>query len=561
MAEHLIGLDIGSFAVRAAEVSGDPGNLMLHRFSQLTLPPGAVVDGEIIDPTAVATTIRSLWEKGGFKGKKVTVGIANRWVKVREAEVPSLAPDEVRTSLRYEAQEVIPFADEDAIVDFVVQNSYTNDEGAEMLRILVVAAQRQMVSTTLDVVRKAGLIPNNVDLTPFALVRALAPVPQPGMSEAIVSIGAGLTNVVVHTGGTPRLVRMTPRAGSAVTDNVSKALGVERERAEALKRGAAVAVADPQLAQAADVVASELTPLVQEIQGSLDYFLAQTDDVELKRIVLAGAGAKMAGLRARLATELRVPVEMGSPLEYLKLGRTGLTEEQLTAASAVLAAPVGLAMSTMASPATRLTTLVPQEFHAAAAFRRQRVMAVAAVATVAVGLGGLWAMRQAQVADANNKAERAVALRVDLEQQVAKLIPIEQEAAAIETTRGQVIGALATDVDMVALLDTMTAALPNDVSLNNISIAISPAAAAAPGAPVAPGAADVLGTFTVSGVGLSHDSTAHWITKMRELGILTNVWTPNSSKGEPLTSFSGQAQITRTAKSARSAQYERPVAQ
>ncbi|MGI8793158.1 MAG: type IV pilus assembly protein PilM [Acidimicrobiales bacterium] len=553
MAEHHIGLDIGSFAVRAAEVSGDPGNLMLHRFSQLTLPPGAVVDGEIIDPAAVAATIRSLWEKGGFKGKKVTVGIANRWVKVREAEVASLSPAEVRTSLRFEAQEVIPFADEDAIVDFVVQDTYTTEDGVEMMKFLVVAAQRQMVSTTLDVVRRAGLIPDNVDLTPFALVRALAPVPQPGVSEAVVSIGAGLTNVVVHTGGTPRLVRMTPRAGSAVTENVSKALGVERERAEALKRGAAVAVADPQLAAAADVVASELTPLVQEIQGSLDYFLAQTDDVELKRLVLTGAGAKMAGLRARLATELRVPVEMASPLEYIKLGRTGLTEEQLTAAAPVLAAPVGLALASMASPATRLTSLVPEEFHEAAAFRRQKVVAVAAVAAVAVGLGGLWTLRQTQVADARNDAKQAVAVQVALEQKVAKLIPIEQEAADVESRRGQIVTALSSDVDMVALLDTVTAALPNDVSLGSIAIAITPGDQAA--------ASDVLGTLTVSGTGLSHDSTAHWITKMRELGILSSVWTPNSTKGDPLTSFSGQAQITNTAKSARSFGYERPVAQ
>ena len=55
---------------------------------------------------------------------------------------------------------------------------------------------------------EAGLNPTLVDLTPFALVRSLVPLAAPGTSEAIVSVGAGLTNVIVHTGGTPRLVAL-----------------------------------------------------------------------------------------------------------------------------------------------------------------------------------------------------------------------------------------------------------------------------------------------------------------------------------------------------------------
>ena len=101
MPEHYVGLDIGTFAVRAAEISGEPGNLTLHRFAQLTLPPGAVVDGEIVDSLAVTEAVKALWARGGFKTKNVVVGIANRWVKVRQAEVPALSPEEVRTSLRY----------------------------------------------------------------------------------------------------------------------------------------------------------------------------------------------------------------------------------------------------------------------------------------------------------------------------------------------------------------------------------------------------------------------------------------------------------------------------
>jgi type IV pilus assembly protein PilM len=558
VAEHYVGLDIGSFAVRAAEISGEPGSWTLHRFAQLTLPPGAVVDGEIVDSLAVTEAIKALWARGDFKSKKVSVGIANRWVKVRQAEVPALSPEEVRTSLRYEAADVIPFAEEDAIVDFVVQDRFPGPEGGEFLRILVVAAQRQMVSMTLDTVRKAGLVPAHVDLTPFALVRALVPAGQPGISESIVSVGAGLTNVVVHTGGVPRLVRMTPRAGAAVTENLTRALGVDTERAEALKRGAAVAVADPQTAQAADVIANELNPLVQEIQGSLDYFTAQNDDVELRRVLLTGAGAKMAGLRARLATELRIPVEMASPLEYLKLGKTGLSDEQLTNAAAVLAAPVGLAMAPLAGPATRLTTLFPQEFTAAGAERRARVLTGAAVGALAVVLGGAYLAKAAQVHSAENKAHEAEARAADLQRQVTALAPYEQAEAQIKAMEAAAQSALATDVDIPVFMDRITTAMPNDVGLTSFTFAVGPQAAAAPGA--ATSAAPV-GTLTVSAVGLSHDSTAHWIANMRQLGILSNLWVPSSSKagvGTAVT-FSSSASITQQAKSNRANSYKATV--
>lgn len=414
-----------------------------------------------------------------------------------------------------------------------------------------------MVSNTLETVRRAGLNPALVDLTPFALVRALAPVPTPGESEAIVSIGAGLTNVVVHTGGNPRLVRMTPRAGGTVTENLARAVGVENVKAEALKRGAGVAVADPQISQAADVIAAELNPLVAEIQGSLDYFLAQTDDVELKRVLLTGAGARMAGLRARLATELRVPVDMASPLEYLRLGKTGLTDEQLTEAAASLAAPVGLAIAPMASPATKLTSLFPVEYHKAGSERRQRVVAAMAVGAVAVALGGVWGMRQAQVVEARADAAQASKRADAIDREVQKLRPFEVAEAQVNARRAQIQAALANDVDIPVLLDRITGALPPDVALSTINVTLGTAS----GAPTATPGAPSLGQLTVSATGLTQDSTADWITRMRELDVLTGVWISSSTKsnaasGAATVTFSGTAKLAPAAKSHRADNYK-----
>src|SRR6516164_3459692 len=167
MSERHIGLDIGSFAVRAAEVSMESGAPTLHRFAQVTLPPGAVVEGQVVDQVAVAASIRQLWTKGGFKHRRVVVGVGSKDVKVRQAEVPDLPPDEVRSALRYEAHDLIPLSDVDAVMDYLVQDHFTRDV-TDMVRVLVVAEPVAQIDARIAAATAAGIDVEGVDLMPFA---------------------------------------------------------------------------------------------------------------------------------------------------------------------------------------------------------------------------------------------------------------------------------------------------------------------------------------------------------------------------------------------------------
>ncbi len=73
MAKGRIGLDIGSTAVRAAELSiGRQPSVV--RAGQVPLPPDAVENGEVRDPIAVTDAIRQLWSDVGFKNRQVWLG-------------------------------------------------------------------------------------------------------------------------------------------------------------------------------------------------------------------------------------------------------------------------------------------------------------------------------------------------------------------------------------------------------------------------------------------------------------------------------------------------------
>ena len=89
VARKIVGLDIGTTAVRAAELSVRRGRVVLDRLGQTGLPPGAVVDGEVADPPAVTAAIKALWRHARIGSKHVVIGVANQRVVVRLVDLPS----------------------------------------------------------------------------------------------------------------------------------------------------------------------------------------------------------------------------------------------------------------------------------------------------------------------------------------------------------------------------------------------------------------------------------------------------------------------------------------
>jgi type IV pilus assembly protein PilM len=346
-----VGLDIGTSGVRAAELSLGKHGATLERFGQVALPPGAVRDGEVVDSDAVAEAIKHLWRTAKFTSKKVVLGVANQKVIVRQVDLPWLPYDELRSSLAYQVQDFIPMPVEQAILDFHPVEELEVD-GRRMLRVLLVAAARDMVQSLLDAVTKAGLTAHQVDLTPFAVLRSLASVDSFGAgsmndAEALVDVGSKVTNIVVHQNGVPRFVRVLLMGGDNVTEAVAERMGVPFEDAEGLKQqgtlGPTPGVASDEH-PASRVIESSGHMFVEEVRGSLDYYLAQAGSVPLRRVVVSGGGARLGGLAQRMSLATRLPVEPAAPLSSLKVGKTGLTDEQLSFVEPLVTVPVGLAM-------------------------------------------------------------------------------------------------------------------------------------------------------------------------------------------------------------------------
>jgi len=417
MAQMTVGLDIGTSAVRAAELDVSRPRPVLHTYGQVGLPPGSMVDGEIRDVSAVTEAITKLWKNGQFSSHSVIVGIAGLRAITREIDLPYVPDSEVDSAVRFQSEEVIPFPPDQTILSSQVLADYTSPEGDKMRRVLVAAAHVDLVSGVIEAVEKAGLTVDGVDLISSALVRAIGGQDGSEQPEAIVSVGAGLTVVVVHQQGRPQFVRTIGSGGNATTAAVSAALDLPISDAEGVKRRIGEPVA--QLQAAERVAQASMTDLVGEIRNSIQYFASLPGRLPVSRILITGGGSELSGLIPMLESQVRLPVVKVSPMMRLDTSKLDLTEEQANEVGPVLATPIGLALPEP-DKAVKKFNLIPPEVAQRARMKRIQEKTLLAGVGVLVLLALFGAWKFYQVHNAQNNVDALNANIAQLNAQIPK---------------------------------------------------------------------------------------------------------------------------------------------
>ena len=507
-----VGLDIGTSAVRAAEIDTSKSHPVLLTYGQVGLPPGSLVDGEIRDTTSVSEALEKLWKNGQFGGTSVIVGIAGLRAITREIDLPYVPDDEVESAVRFQSEEVIPFPPDQTILSSQVLSDYTNDEGAKMRRVLVAAAHVDLVNGVIEAVERAGLTVEGVDLTSSALVRAVGSHTDTDQPEAVVSIGAGLSVVVVHQNGRPQFVRTIGSGGNTTTAAISSSLDIPIFDAETLKYRFGE---ESHQVQAAERVAQpSMLELVDEIRNSIQYFASLPGRLPVSQVMVTGGGSELHGLVPMLESQVRIPVRVASPLERLDISKLDLSPEQAADVAPVLASPIGLALPEP-DKAVRKFNLLPPEIAQKARLKRiqERTMVGAVGVLVLLMLFGGW--KFFQVHKEQNSVNDLKANIASLNAQVPKynLVVAANEAYTKGLTRRSSV--LNTAVDWPLALSSLISITPPNASVqsfNGTQLTASTAAAGASGAATGTQSA-AIGTINlnVKGPGPSLSISKAWI--------------------------------------------------
>ncbi len=470
-----VSIEVSNSAVRIAEMSLSGSRAKLVNLGQVRLPARSVVDGTVVDVSAVTAAIERCVKEGGFSVREVHLGVSGLRAITRELDMPPVPDSELDSAVRLQALDVIPFPVEKTLLSARPLEDVTAPDGTPLRRVILAAAHRDLVDPLLEAVTAAGLMPVSVDLGSSALVRALYDPTLPAVGpEAIVSIGSGLTTIVVHEEGVPHFVRTIAEGGDAVTAAIAGALDLPIDDAESAKRN--LDQTGPHIRAAESAANEAATSLLAEIRSSIEYYSTLSGRSEVRRVILTGGGSRLYGFAERLQQQLRAEVISGSALDRVDVSALNLAPEDVQRRDPLVATVIGLALPDAAG--VKPLDLLPPEITAARRRARIERSFVIAAVVVLVALVGLGVLKYLNVRGAESTESSLKAQAANLNQEIARKSKAAHTYNEIVADEGAVAPVLENEVDWPLVLTDLKGATPKGGIVTSFSGTFVPPVAA-----------------------------------------------------------------------------------
>jgi type IV pilus assembly protein PilM len=311
--KSVVGLDIQPGYVAA--VQGHPGQAAIQRAATAVLAPEVVRDGEVVEVDTLADVLREMFAQHKL-GRRVRLGVANHRIVMRTLDLPPLSgAKEIASAVRFQAQDQIPMPLEQAVIEHHTLGNVETAEG-ERTRVVLVAARRDMVDRLIFAIRKAGLRPHGIDLSAFAMIRALY---RPGNDEPTlyVSVG-GVTNLAVAVGRTCVFTRVAAHGTEGIAGELAERRGLTLEHSRAWLKHVGLTAeveeieGDANIVEAArDVLEEGIARIADELRTSLDFHTSQNVSAKVQNAILTGPAVEIPGFREQLAEQVSLPLEVG----------------------------------------------------------------------------------------------------------------------------------------------------------------------------------------------------------------------------------------------------------
>lgn len=330
--KSVVGLDIGSSAVKAIELTARGRDVAVTAFGQVDVPND--------DHEARARAVRDLMNSGGFHTRRIVTGVSGKNVIVRYLSMVRMSDDELRNAIVFEAEKYVPFPLDECVLDCQRLDKEDDPKKGGNMSVLMVAAKKSQIEEHIESISAAGCTPEVVDVDAFALGNAYSLCQAISGEEetdetniAFVDVGASKTNINIVGGGVSLFTREIGMGGNDFTQAIAKKLNLSVDEAEDFKRRNDEAVKD--------AVFGAIDDLGNEIQLSFDYFEDQFQK-EISRILLSGGGARLPFFQEAFERVFEKPTANFNPFSTLKVD-DGIDADLLACNASQLVTAVGLA--------------------------------------------------------------------------------------------------------------------------------------------------------------------------------------------------------------------------
>jgi len=339
--DHIVGLDIGSRSIKAAEITETKRGLSLKRFGIVDIAHGAIEEGTINDPETVAESIKQLFKSYNIKESNVAVSIGGYSVIVKKISVQTMDEEKLQETIHFEAEQYIPFDISDVNLDFQILGESESNPG--QMNVFLVAAKKEMVNDYINLVNLAGLNPCIVDVEAFALQNTFeANYDMQNENTALIDIGASKTSLNILKGNSSLFMRDVSLGCGQINQKIMSLIECTFEEAEQLKYGDKPDKLTPE--DLKGIVSSVVADWCTEIRRALDFFYSTYPEDQIKRIILSGGGANIEEFRELLATEASAEVESINPFKNFEIDNKNFDDTFIKQIAPQAAISMGLAM-------------------------------------------------------------------------------------------------------------------------------------------------------------------------------------------------------------------------
>jgi len=357
LAKEYTCIDIGTNSIKAVQFKAKKDKLTLIDIGIQKLPLETIVDGLIVDDSVVAAELQTLLRSLKDKPKNIITTVPNDNLLIRNIEMPALDDKEIRESLKWEADEQLPYPVEEAALDYLKV-----EEDQETIKYIVAAVKKNVVDNYLHPFKKLNLKPKVINVQPMALVSLLDYQVEIDSNIAVIDIGASATQITIANSYNIMLSRTIDTGGTNFTNSIMEVRDLDFQTAEDEKKEI-----DLNSEQNEEEVSEEFldsmpigmevesennlelsniaTRLSAEITRSLDFFNMKHRGEEVEKIFITGGASRLKGLKDLISNEIGREIILIEPFKNINIKLNNQANELVKNYNYEFAVAVGLAVS------------------------------------------------------------------------------------------------------------------------------------------------------------------------------------------------------------------------
>ena len=325
-----VGIEINPQKINIAQIAKNGQQYKLLKNVSADVPSGVFEDGKIVDSLSLSELIKDTLKANKISAKKISTAVPMREAIIRVIPVPAeLDENELKDMvLVHEAGMYLPYPREEVDLDYAKLGYFMDEDGIEKVNVLLVATRKEVTDLYNEIFQQADLQMGVLEINSFALIRTIREqLRQFGSKEAVVLVDVEFDNteIAIVVEGVPQFSRTVPIGTYQMRTAFSDAMGLPNTGETELLHDIDIIdglsesgnIDSSQLESGKLALMKVLEELTEELSRSINFYINQSEDLEISQLLLAGPGAGINQVDEFFTQKLNLPATKIDPIAAL----------------------------------------------------------------------------------------------------------------------------------------------------------------------------------------------------------------------------------------------------